>query len=187
MLTCDYESITSYKLQLWHFWPSSRYLILIWWFDMLLDYLTQSQEEQSNRLERRAWSAVWIMSVMSTLASDVWLSYLIQTTEDHDREGDYQADIIPSGVVTLVFNSLRLSADNEVFLAPWLDSAMTCLKFHFEIGIKYTWRVHIFICFIFEIDQIGSLPDQVFALCSYSLTFINIFRIYRSNYHINES
>lgn len=63
---------------------------------------------------------------MPELASDLWFSYLIQKTEDHDGEGDYQADIIPSGVVTLVFHSLKLSADNEVFLAQWLDTAVTC-------------------------------------------------------------
>lgn len=73
---------------------------------------------------------------MSELASDLWLSYLIQKTEDHDEEGDYQADIIPSGVVTLVFNSLKLSADNEVFLAPWLDSALTRPKLRFNMCDK---------------------------------------------------
>lgn len=73
---------------------------------------------------------------MSELASDLWLSYLIQKTEDHDGEGDYQADIIPSGVVTLVFNSLKLSDDNEVFLARWLDVAVTCQKLSLDVCDK---------------------------------------------------
>lgn len=80
---------------------------------------------------------------MSELASDLWLSYLIQTTADHDGEGDYQADLIPSGVVTLVFSSLKLSADNEVFLAQWLDAVVTCQKLSLDV-IKHTQHIQIF-------------------------------------------
>lgn len=58
---------------------------------------------------------------MSESVSDLWPRYLIQQTEDHDGEG-CQADIILSGVVTLMFSSLKTTADNKVFLAPRLDS-----------------------------------------------------------------
>lgn len=89
---------------------------------------------------------------MSELASDLWLSYLIQKTEDHDEEGDYQADIIPSGVVTLVFNSLKLSADNEVFLAQWLDAAVTCQKLSLDVCDKTcTTYSHFYAVCIFEV------------------------------------
>lgn len=91
---------------------------------------------------------------MSELVGDLWLRYLIQKTEDHDREGDYQADIIPSGVVTLVFNSLRLSADNEVFLAPWLCSAVTCPKLHFDMCHICTTHSHFYL----ESVRLTSLP-----------------------------
>lgn len=65
---------------------------------------------------------------MWRLASDLWLSYLIQETEDHDGEGGYQADVTPPGVVTLAFNPLKLSADNEASLARWLGAAVTRQK-----------------------------------------------------------
>lgn len=52
------------------------------------------------------------------------------------ERGDYQADIIPSGAVTLVFNSLKLSTDNEVFLARWLDAAVTCRKLSLDARDK---------------------------------------------------
>lgn len=58
---------------------------------------------------------------MSEPVSDVWPRYLIQQTEEHDGEG-CQADIILSGVLTLVFASLKTTADNEAFLALRLDS-----------------------------------------------------------------
>lgn len=57
---------------------------------------------------------------MSEPVSDPWPRYLIQQTEDHDGEG-CQADIILSGVVTLMFGSLKLTADNEALLAPQRD------------------------------------------------------------------
>ncbi len=57
---------------------------------------------------------------MSESASDPRPRYLIQQTEDHDGEG-CQADIILSGVMTLMFSSLKLTADNEASLAPRRD------------------------------------------------------------------
>lgn len=58
--------------------------------------------------------------MVSESLSDPWPRYLIQQTEDYDGEG-CQADIILSGVVTLMFNSLKLTADNKASPAPWLD------------------------------------------------------------------
>lgn len=52
--------------------------------------------------------------------SDPRPRYLIQHTEDHDGKG-CQADIILSGVVTPMFDSLKLTADNEASLASRLD------------------------------------------------------------------
>lgn len=93
---------------------------------------------------------------MSKLASDLGLSYLIQPTADHDGEGDYQADIIPSGVVTLVFSSLKLSADNEVFLAQRLDAAVTCQNLSLDVCDKtYTTYSNFHAEFVF----LKSLPD----------------------------
>lgn len=153
MLTCDQECILSYKLQLLNSWePGWNCFILMVCHIAGLFATEPGRTEQ--QLEHRAWSAVWLMScrsLMSEMASDLWFSYLIHKTEDHDGEGDYQADIIPSGVVTLMFNSLKLSADNELFLAPWLDSAVTCSKLRFDMFSKiYTTCSHFYIEFVFS-------------------------------------
>lgn len=127
-------------------------------FDLILMILHVVGLSDKKKREEGSRAAVWLTScrsLMSELVGDLWLRYLIQKTEDHDREGDYQADIIPSGVVTLVFNSLRLSADNEVFLAPWLCSALTCPKLHFDMCHKICTRSHFYLEFV----RLRSLPN----------------------------
>lgn len=52
--------------------------------------------------------------------SDPWLRYLIQQTQDHDGEG-CRADTILLEVVTFMFSSLKLTADNEASRAPRRD------------------------------------------------------------------
>lgn len=107
----------------------------------------------STWLEHSPWLAFWLTRHRSLVGK--WSVVLLSDRTDREpwRRVGYPADIILSGVTTLMFSPLKLTADNKVFLARQLDSEpwpVSCLyqrhKIHvshihkFDIIFYYTWN-----------------------------------------------